>query len=194
LNVENEGRNLSALEPTKSPPDNRSQSRTNPRANQRNRVFNGSDLLPTADARSVWARLMKESYRGLIVHCGGDDTISETERMSARRSAMLEAELVFLEDKFATLRAANGEPTPADLDLYGRLADRQRRINETLGWQRTPRSVGPSLGELLAADAREQQQANAAHREQQREEFEQRQRARETQLASIHDCTPRGEG
>ena len=72
--------------------------------------------------------------------------------MSARRSATLEAELVYLEDKFASVRAEGGEPDPADLDLYGRLAAQQRRINETLGWERTPRTVGPSLSDILRAD------------------------------------------
>src|SRR6516164_5948926 len=48
---------------------------------QSNRVFSGSTLLPTTDGRSFWARLMKETYRGLVVgHCGGEDVISETKR------------------------------------------------------------------------------------------------------------------
>lgn len=76
-----------------SSPDNRA---IRARSRQRNRVFNGDTLLPTSDGRSVWARLLKETFRGLISHCGGDDIISETKRMSARRSATLEAELVFL--------------------------------------------------------------------------------------------------
>jgi hypothetical protein len=107
-------------------------------------------LLPITDSRSVWARLMKEAYRGLVVHCGGDAVITETKRMSARRSATLEAELVFLEDKFARVRAAGGEPDPADLHLYGRLADRQRRVNETLSWERTSRDVTPNLEQYPA--------------------------------------------
>jgi hypothetical protein len=94
----------------------------------------------------------------VVGHCGGDDVISETKRMSARRAATLEAELVFLEDKFAKARAAGGEPDPVELDLYGRLAGQQRRINETLGWERTARNIGPSLGELLRADIIEQRE------------------------------------
>ena len=129
----------------------------------------------------MWARLLKETFRGLIVHCGGDDVISDTKRMSARRSATLEAELVYLEDKFAQARVAGGEPDIADLDLYGRLADRQRRINETLQWERSQRQVGPTLGELLRQDAIIQQRENTERAEQQRVEFERRQAEREAQ-------------
>ena len=50
------------------------------------------------------------------------------------------------------IRAAGGEPDPATVDLYGRLADRQRRLADPLGWQRTPRDVTPSLSDLLRED------------------------------------------
>jgi hypothetical protein len=46
-------------------------------------------LLPKIDGRSVWARVLRESYRGVITHCGGDDAISELERFAARRVADL---------------------------------------------------------------------------------------------------------
>ena len=62
----------------------------------------------------------------------------------ARRIGTLEAELVFIEDKLASIRAAGGEPDPAIVDLYGRLADRQRRLADPLGWQRQARDVTPA--------------------------------------------------
>lgn len=66
----------------------------------------------------------------------------------ARRVGTLEAELVFIEDKFAAIRAAGGEPDIATLDLYGRLADRQRRLSDPLGWRRMQRDVSPTLAEI----------------------------------------------
>jgi hypothetical protein len=84
---------------------------------------------------------MRDTLRSLEVHCGGE--LSETQRLAARRVSTLEAELVYLEDKFAQARAAGREPDIAELDLYGRLADRQRRLTDPLGWQRTPRDVTP---------------------------------------------------
>jgi hypothetical protein len=83
---------------------------------------------------------MRDTLQSLEVHCGG--ALSETQRLAARRVSTLEAELVFLEDRFAQVRAAGGEPDAALLDLYGRLADRQRRLTEAaLGWRPTARDV-----------------------------------------------------
>jgi hypothetical protein len=70
----------------------------------------------------------------------------------ARRISTLEAELVFLEDKFAATRAGGGGADMAQLDLYGRLADRQRRLADLLGWRRTPLDV-QSFRERLEAEA-----------------------------------------
>jgi hypothetical protein len=116
---------------------------------QRSRIANGTQLLPKTDGRSIWARLMRETFECLLIHCGGVDAASETQRLVCRRIGTLEAELVFMEDKFAATRAAGGEPEPASVDLYGRLADRQRRLADPLGWQRTPRDVTPSVQEYL---------------------------------------------
>jgi hypothetical protein len=96
---------------------------------------------------------MRDTYRAVIQHCGGDDAISELERMAARRMGALEAELVHMEDQFATLRAAGGEPDPVSLDLYSRLSNTHRRHCESVGWQRRPRDVTPTLGQYLSARA-----------------------------------------
>jgi hypothetical protein len=117
---------------------------------QRSRIANGQ-LLPSTDGRSLWARLMKETLFALRQHCGGD--LSETQKLMARRVSTLEAELIYLEDKFAKARAENREPDINELDLYGRLADRQRRLAEAaLGWHRTARDVTPSLADILRED------------------------------------------
>src|SRR6516162_11359090 len=121
----------------------------------RSRITNGSALLPTVDGRSPWARLMRDTYRAVIQHCGGDGAISELERMAARRIGALEAELIHMEDKFATIRAAGGEPDAGSLDLYQRLANSQRRCCESIGWQRRPKDVtmAPHLRQYLHARA-----------------------------------------
>jgi len=115
----------------------------------RSRIGNGSSILPNCDGRSLWVRLMKDTLRSLRAHCGGE--LTETQHLAARRISTLEAELVFLEDKFAQARADGREPDIAALDLYGRLADRQRRLADSaLGWQRTPRTVQSTLDQYLA--------------------------------------------
>jgi hypothetical protein len=98
---------------------------------------------------------MRDTYRAVIQHCGGDDVISELERMAARRIGALEAELVHMEDRFATIRAAGGEPDAVSLDLYSRLSNTHRRHCESVGWQRRARDVTPSLGQYLNARAAE---------------------------------------
>ena len=120
--------------------------RTKPQA--RSRLSNGR-LLANVDGRSTWARLMRDTLADLVAHCGGADVVSETRRLAARRVAVIEAELCFLEDKFAQVRAAGGEPDAAAIDLYARVANQQRRLSEALGWERHQRVVSSSLGVML---------------------------------------------
>jgi hypothetical protein len=117
---------------------------------QRSRIANGSQFLPLTDGRSAWARLQKETFLRLVQHCGGPDAISETQRLDARRVSTLEAELCYMEDAFCAIRAAGNVPDPASVDLYGRLADRQRRLSDPLGWSRTPRDVTPSISNITS--------------------------------------------
>lgn len=117
---------------------------------QRSAIVNGSTLLPSEDGRSAWVRLVRDTRSALVTHCGGEDLISETQRLSARRVSFLEAELVSIEDRLAKMRAEGVEPPDALLELYGRLSDRQRRLSEPLGWQRVARDVTPSLESIAA--------------------------------------------
>jgi hypothetical protein len=119
------------------------------KSRQGSKIGNGSSLLPRTDGRSLWARLMRATFQNLEAHCHG--ALSETQRLAARRVSTLEAELVFLEDKFAQARAEGREPEIAKLELYGRLADRQRRLADPLGWQRTARDI-TTLGEIIRQD------------------------------------------
>ena len=125
----------------------------------RSRVTNGRNLLPTVDARSVWGRLLRDSYQAMLAHCGGADYVSEPKRMASRRSAVLETELCFLKDKMARIRGEGGEPDPALLDLYGRLCGQQKRQNEVVGYERTQRDVTPSLSRYLEGKAAEKADA-----------------------------------
>lgn len=120
----------------------------------RSRIGNGSAILPTTDGRSIWARIMRDTLEALIQHCGGLDTVSDVERMACRRCATLEAELIFLEDKFAQLRADGKAPTLEDLDCYGMLADRQRRLSEPLGLRRRAKDITPRLQDIIDGAAR----------------------------------------
>jgi hypothetical protein len=96
---------------------------------------------------------MRDTYRAVIQHCGGDGAISELERMAARRIGALEAELVHMESRFGAIRAEGGEPDAISLDLYQRMANSQRRCCESIGWQRRQRNITPSLREYLTVRA-----------------------------------------
>jgi hypothetical protein len=115
----------------------------------RSKIANGSkSLLPTQDGRSLWARIRRDTYHSIVAMLGGPDMVSETLCLMARRVATLESELIFMEDSFAAVRAAGGEPDMDKLDLFGRLADRQRRLAEPLGWERKLRDT-QSLDDYL---------------------------------------------
>ena len=120
-------------------------------AAQRSRVTNGSKILPTVSGNSVWARLLRDTRDAMVAHLGGEAVVSETQRLAVRRVAAFEAELIFLENKFAGLRHAGKEPDREDLVLYNTLANGQRRFCEGLGWNRVPRDLTPELSTYLRA-------------------------------------------
>ena len=122
---------------------------TSKSAAHRARVTNGSKILPTVSGNSVWARLLRDTRDAMVAHLGGDAVVSETQRLAVRRVAAFEAELIYLEDKFAGLRHSGKEPEREDLILYNTLANGQRRFCESLGWQRVPRDLTPTLQSYL---------------------------------------------
>ena len=105
--------------------------------------------LPGVDGREFWPRQANQTYSAIVQHCGGPGSITEIEALTARRVSVLEAELRHLEMKFAALRSEGKAPTIADLDLYGRLANSQHRLNTALGIERRAKDITPSLGEYL---------------------------------------------
>lgn len=120
-----------------------------PKSKQRSRLMNGSAFVPSADGRTVWARIARDVADALVSHCGGQETLTETLRLQIRRIAVLEVELSFLEDKFANTRSDGKEPSAADLDLYGRLSNGQRRHLEVIGWQRIPKDISLTLANYI---------------------------------------------
>ena len=115
----------------------------------KSRIANGSDLLPTVDGRSTWAKMFRDFCDALAQHVGGADRMSEPERMTIRRAAALECELIHLEAEFAAARAAGDKPDTASLDLYQRVSNTQRRILDALGMKATLRDAVPDLRDYL---------------------------------------------
>lgn len=115
----------------------------------RSKITNGTRLLPTVHPQSVWARYMRDIYDSMMSHLGGSDYASEPRRLLARRIAVLEAELVHLEDEIGGERLKGCAPSGDRLDLYNRLASAQRRHLEAIGLDRTPRDITPSLASYI---------------------------------------------
>jgi hypothetical protein len=115
---------------------------------QRSAVTNGQRLFVAAgDGRGPWARRMRDVIELHISDLGGLENASEAERSIIRRAATLTIELERLEAKFSTL--PNG-PRADDLDMYQRCSNSLRRLLESIGIQRRPRDVTPSLDGFLA--------------------------------------------
>lgn len=109
--------------------------------------------LPGVDGRELWPRQANRTYSAIVAHCGGPETITEIEQITARRVSVMEAELRHLEMRFAALRSEGKAPTITDLDLYGRLANSQHRLNTALGIERRAKDITPSLSEYLSIRA-----------------------------------------
>ena len=96
---------------------------------------------------------MRDTLDSLVIHLGGEGHVTETQRMACRRIAVLETELVHMEDAIGRLRCEGSSPPPEMLDLYARLGNAQRRFCEALGWQRVPRDLTPTLQSYLTTHA-----------------------------------------
>ncbi len=105
------------------------------------RIANGKRMLPLEDGRSVWARLQKSTYRALLAHLGGEDQVTDVQRIVCRRCATIEAELVHLEDRIAKLRRSRKEPPHSLLQSYTSLTAQQLRLTKEIGWDRHSKAV-----------------------------------------------------
>jgi hypothetical protein len=114
----------------------------------RSAVTSGRRLFVEGDPNSAWSR----RYHDLVVgHCndlGGRDLLSEAQLSLIRRAAAIECELERLDAMLST-------GAEVDLDSYGRAASHLRRLFETLGLERRPRDVTPTLSDYLVRAAQE---------------------------------------
>jgi hypothetical protein len=116
----------------------------------RSKVTNGKSLFAVGgDMRGPWARRLRDVFE-LHLSDLGPDNVSEAERSIVRRAAVLTVELERIESRFALDKGSND-----DLDLYQRTAGNLRRLLESVGLERRPRDVTPSLAEYLASRAEE---------------------------------------
>lgn len=113
----------------------------------RSRVTNGKTLFVggSGDARPAWARRLRDVWSLHLSDLGGPDAVSEAERSLSRRAAILTIELERLEAGFSK----TDDPSPESLDLYQRMTNTLRRLLETLGIQRRPKDITPTLHSYL---------------------------------------------
>ena len=102
------------------------------------------------DALDKRTRLFRryEAIRGAVLSdMGGEENTSEVQRQLISKFATLALQL-------ETLESAAIEGNQIDLDLFGRCAGHLRRIAESLGLRRVPRTV-PDLRDYLEAKTAE---------------------------------------
>lgn len=117
----------------------------------RSRITNGNAVLPDVDGRSTWVRRVRDLIGLHVADLGGIDNVSEAEKSICRRAAVLTVTLELMESKFGT----TGEAKPDEIDLYQRTANSLRRLLESVGIDRRPRDVTPTVGQYLALKTRE---------------------------------------
>jgi hypothetical protein len=117
------------------------------RRRPRSAITSGRKQFVNGDPNSAWARRFHDLVVGHIADAGGRDRISEAQFALCKRAAALECELEQLEGRLSL-----GEQV--DLDRYGRAASHLRRILESIGLERKPREVVPTI-EQYARQLRE---------------------------------------
>ncbi len=113
----------------------------------RSAVTSGRQLFVNGDAKSAWSRRFHDLVVGHVTDLGGADLLSEAQFSLIRRAAAIECELERLDARLS-------RDEPVDMDAYARVAGHLRRLFETLGLERKPRDVTPTLEQYLAATER----------------------------------------
>ena len=103
-----------------------------------------------------WNRMVREVHGAMAQHLGGEDMITTPETLLIRRIAVFEAEMRLMEAKIASDRQAKHDPDEKYVDLYSRLVNAQRRLLESVGMKRVPRTIVPSLEEYVELTAEPQ--------------------------------------
>jgi hypothetical protein len=105
---------------------------------------------------TAWSRVVRDIHGAMEQHLGGEDLVSTPETLLIRRIAVFEAEMRLMENKIAADRAAKRDPDEKYVDLYSRLVNAQRRLLESVGMKRVPRTIVPSLEEYVELTAQPQ--------------------------------------
>lgn len=82
---------------------------------------------------------MRDTASALVDQLGGAGNCTEAQRLTIRRIAALEAELIHTEAQIAKIRSDGDDPDPSLIDLYARVGNAQRRHIETIGWSGSQR-------------------------------------------------------
>jgi hypothetical protein len=109
----------------------------------RSAVTSGRKLFVAGDPNSAWSRRYHDLVVAHVNDLGGRDVLSEAQLSLIRRASTIECELEQLDGMLSLGK-------PVDLDAYGRVSGHLRRLFETLGIDRVPRDVTPSLQDYLA--------------------------------------------
>jgi hypothetical protein len=120
-----------------------------PRRRPRSAVTSGRKQFVAGNPNSAWARRFHDLVLGHVADAGGRPLLSEAQFALCKRAAGLECELEQMEGRMS-------QGVEVDLDRYGRAASHLRRILETLGLERKPKQIGPTLGDLLRQDQERQ--------------------------------------
>ena len=110
----------------------------------RSAVTNRKRLFVDGDGRSPWARRWRDLIELHAGDLGGIDVLSEAQFSLIKRAATIEVELELSEGRMS-------RSEEVDLDIFTRSVSHLRRILETLGIERRPRDITPTLSQYLAA-------------------------------------------
>lgn len=105
-------------------------------------VTSGRKLFVDGDPNSAWSRRFRDLMAGHVADMGGAGTLSHAQQSLVRRASTIECELELMEGQLSM-------GMPVDLDIFTRSSSHLRRILETLGVERKPRDVTPTLEEYL---------------------------------------------
>jgi hypothetical protein len=123
-------------------------SQDRPQAKKRRRprsaVTSGRRLLIGGDPNSAWSRRYSDLVKRHVADLGGRGTLSQAQLSLVRRAAALACELEQMEARMSAGVEVN-------LDSFGRAASHLRRLLESLGLKRQPRTVNElTLDEINA--------------------------------------------
>jgi hypothetical protein len=108
-------------------------------------IANGTRLFAVSgiDGRSLTARRFRDLIQSYTNDLGGPDMISEGQLQLIRRAAALSIMSEAIEADLA-------RDLDFDVNTYGQICDRLRRVVETLGLKRQARDVTPSLAQYYS--------------------------------------------